>query len=1057
MIKILAIDDNFDNLITIQALVSESFPTAKILLSTNGKEGFEIAIKENPDVILLDIIMPEMDGFEFCEKIKADDFLSDIPVVFVTALKGDKESRIRCLNAGGEAFLAKPIDESELVAQIRAMVKIKTANVQKRNENVQLAALVSERTQELNQNHIATLNLLEDLKEENEFRRHTEQALIASEALYRSVIQASPDNITVTDLGGNISMISPKGLLLIGSTSEDEIIGKSINDFLIPEHKEKAIKNIASMFKGIFNGPEEYTLVKANGETVDTEINAEFVRGINGDPTRLIFSIRDITERKQTQNAIRESERKYRLITEKISDVVWVLDLTGKSIFVSQSIENFTGYTVEEFLTQTFNDRFTPESAKMASQNLSIELSKYKNGELALSDYKKMLVADYLCKDGSIKTGELLISPYLDENNELVGFHGVTRDITERKVAEKALRESEVKFREMADLLPQVVFEITLSGEITYVNQQAKLLFGYEENELLGKNSQMVHIEEERRRAINGIRRKLEGKSVENKEFSMIRKDGTIFPALIFINAIKRDNVPVGLRGIVIDITEQKLAEEALQQSRNELQTIYDFAPVMMCVLDVNRNIIFTNNAFNRLVNTSALPINFGQLGNTIGCVNALQDSRGCGYSTDCAQCALRKSMVDTLSSGIRHQNIEYNGTIQTGNEKKEISLLGSTSLIQSGDKSNLLLCLHDITDRKLVEDALQKSEMLLRTFIDNSPFEIWARDTENRGILENKRLVEHYGSIIGSTPHTDPRIDEKTLQFWEKINSRAFSGEVIDEEYEFKVNNDDRIFEQIVFPVRNSEKIIGIAGFNIDITDRKHADEALRESREELKKFAAHLQNVREEERILLAREIHDQLGQILVAVKIDMGMLKQNVLKNIENLKPEELKQKFDDLSTLIDNTIKTSRKIMTDLRPEVLDMIGLIESVKQHLDAFQQRHKTLCRLENNCSNLNLTSQQAVTLFRIIQEAMNNIAKHAKATEVRVIVQQENDNLVLEVVDNGLGFDQKNKNNVESYGLIGMKERVFLIEGKLNIFSKIGEGTTIQVKIPYKDEKLE
>ncbi|MEI7980162.1 MAG: response regulator [Bacteroidota bacterium] len=148
-IKILAVDDNRDNLISLKALIREAFPEATLLTASDGSKGIELAVAEDPDVILLDILMPGMDGFEVCRKLKTGIKLSDIPVVFVTALKGDRESRIRALEAGAEAFLAKPIDESELTAQIRAMVKIKTANTEKRDEKKKLTALVAERTRKL--------------------------------------------------------------------------------------------------------------------------------------------------------------------------------------------------------------------------------------------------------------------------------------------------------------------------------------------------------------------------------------------------------------------------------------------------------------------------------------------------------------------------------------------------------------------------------------------------------------------------------------------------------------------------------------------------------------------------------------------------------------------------------------------------------------------------------------------------------------------------------------------------------------------------------------------
>lgn len=180
-VKILAIDDNLDNLIILKALIRETFPDFKVITTLSGKEGLALASRLLPDVILLDIVMPVMDGFEVCRQLKSDPDLIDIPVVFVTALKADKESRIRGLEAGAEAFLAKPIDKSELIAQIRAMIKIKNANISKKMENIQLAALVSDRTSELEKTNMATLNLLEDLRQENEARRKTEEALMESQ------------------------------------------------------------------------------------------------------------------------------------------------------------------------------------------------------------------------------------------------------------------------------------------------------------------------------------------------------------------------------------------------------------------------------------------------------------------------------------------------------------------------------------------------------------------------------------------------------------------------------------------------------------------------------------------------------------------------------------------------------------------------------------------------------------------------------------------------------------------------------------------------------------
>lgn len=228
-IKILAIDDNNDNLITLKALIRESFPQAETLTAQNGIRGIELAALSEPDVILLDIIMPEMDGFEVCKKLKAFRKTADIPVVFLTAIKIDKENRIKALEAGGDGFLSKPVDESELTAQIRAMAKIRKAAIRKKDEKKELESLVEERTRELQNTHKATLKLLQFFKEENERRKKSEAALKASQEqikLFKQAVDSSSVVITITDVNGKIIYANPYFFKTTGYSS-DEVIGSN--------------------------------------------------------------------------------------------------------------------------------------------------------------------------------------------------------------------------------------------------------------------------------------------------------------------------------------------------------------------------------------------------------------------------------------------------------------------------------------------------------------------------------------------------------------------------------------------------------------------------------------------------------------------------------------------------------------------------------------------------------------------------------------------------------------------------------------------------------------
>ena len=178
MIKILVIDDNKDNLISMGALISFAIADSTLFTADNGRDGIALALAYDPDVILLDIIMPEMDGYEVCRLLKQNKRVCDIPVVFLTSLKVDKKGHVKALATGAEAFLSKPIDESELTAQIRAMVKIKSASRQKSHEQLRLSLLVSERTKELEQNQVEMLILLNELKAEIESRKQIESELI---------------------------------------------------------------------------------------------------------------------------------------------------------------------------------------------------------------------------------------------------------------------------------------------------------------------------------------------------------------------------------------------------------------------------------------------------------------------------------------------------------------------------------------------------------------------------------------------------------------------------------------------------------------------------------------------------------------------------------------------------------------------------------------------------------------------------------------------------------------------------------------------------------------
>jgi signal transduction histidine kinase len=219
---------------------------------------------------------------------------------------------------------------------------------------------------------------------------------------------------------------------------------------------------------------------------------------------------------------------------------------------------------------------------------------------------------------------------------------------------------------------------------------------------------------------------------------------------------------------------------------------------------------------------------------------------------------------------------------------------------------------------------------------------------------------------------------------------------------------------------------------------------ERLRESEEKLRRLAAHLISVREEERAHIAREIHDELGQVLTGLKMEVTWL-------AKRLKEKPLVDKTDSMCKLIDTTVQTVRKIATGLRPEMLDDMGLIAAVGWQAKEFQKRTGIRCRAKLP-PEVKLDIDISTTMFRIFQEILTNVARHSRATRVDIELILNEDRVGLEVVDNGVGIADDDLNGKKSLGLLGMHERALLFGGEVKITGTPGHGTRVSVSIPMK-----
>ena len=246
--------------------------------------------------------------------------------------------------------------------------------------------------------------------------------------------------------------------------------------------------------------------------------------------------------------------------------------------------------------------------------------------------------------------------------------------------------------------------------------------------------------------------------------------------------------------------------------------------------------------------------------------------------------------------------------------------------------------------------------------------------------------------------------------------------------------------------PFRDPDgELIGIVEDFKDISERKRSEEELRQSRERLRDLASHLQVIREEERSRIAREIHDELGQALTALKMDLHW----VARRLPGDEPA-LSEKTIAMSGLIDKTVQSVKRISSELRPGLLDDFGLSAAIEWQVAQFGKRTGIQCDIISDPEDIVLAEDHSIAIFRILQETLTNIARHAEASRVNVILRENPGSVEMEVHDNGKGIGETQVLDPKSFGIIGMRERAHVLGGDLNITGGSGQGTVVKVGIP-------
>ncbi len=441
MVKLLAIDDDPDNLITLSALLQKVMPDCTFLTAQSGPEGLEMARSEAPDTILLDIKMPEMDGFEVCQKLKTDDITKHIPIIMLTAIRAKAQHRIKGFELGADAFFSKPINTNELVAQINVMLRMKKAEGILRKERDMLEILIQERT----------------------------KALRKSEQKFRLLYEKAPLGYQALDINDHFIDVNQAWLDTMGY-SREEVIDRWFGDFIAPNCMEHYWQAFSSFSKTGEIHSEEFELLKKDGSSLMVLFEGNVSYDEMGRFLQSHCMFIDITKQKQAEKALKESEAKFRTITGSAINPIVMMDDKGHISYINSSAERVFKYSSEEIKGQAFH------SLLVANQYHTVfrqGFEIFKNGHTDSSSGKHIEL-NVLKKDGTEFPVELSLSAVKFKGRW--NAVGIIRDLSERKAAEKEKARLQKQLRQ-AHKLESIG---TLAGGIAHdFNNILGAVYGY--------------------------------------------------------------------------------------------------------------------------------------------------------------------------------------------------------------------------------------------------------------------------------------------------------------------------------------------------------------------------------------------------------------------------------------------------------------------------------------------------------------------------------------------------------------------------------------------------
>ncbi len=541
------------------------------------------------------------------------------------------------------------------------------------------------------------------LKKEIAERKQVEKRLRESERRFRDIAEFTPQVIFEMDAGYTVTFANKQAYEIYGYSPADFKAGISAVDLIHPGDLPRVRKVLEEIARGKSSTGTEYTAIRKDGSLFPVIAHvARIMKGLTFTGWRGI--IVDITQRKKAEEKLRESKRKFRDIAELSPQIIFEQNADGMVTFANKRGLELFGYTAEDL--QKGNIKATDLLPESERDTLRENLIKIIAGEKHATGHEYTVQR----KDGTAFPAIIYTTAFF-RNDRLAGFRGVLLDITQLRNADTELREREKRFRDLAEFMPQVIFEMDEKGTITFANKQAFEIFDYDEQDLLeGIEYLSLFGTEEIPILKTNLRKIAEGRQSAGNEYNAVRKDGTTFPVIIHVARIMKEGHLAGFRGMIVDITERKKAEESLRKSEERFRRYFEVPLIGVCIVAPEGQWLEVNDKFCDMVGFSReelLRMRWHDLTPAEDLPSELKAYR-----------SFLKDIHTFVSTREKRYRRKDGGII-------DVIISTHCVLNENGSPDYLMCVLQDITERKKAEHQIIESEQSLRAILAASPIGI--------------------------------------------------------------------------------------------------------------------------------------------------------------------------------------------------------------------------------------------------------------------------------------------------------------------------------------------